>query len=119
MRLPREKITKLRNMCRLTTIAQQVSRADLEGLIGIITFSYSVVPIGRMFANPLIIWMREHTSVSARHAKTSVSSFLRNLLRPFCKGNFLEQEVSFKTLTPDLVLMTDASDYVWSGVIFP
>ena len=44
---------------------------------------------------------------------------LRDLLRPFCEGNFIEQKVSFKTLVPDLVLMTDASDYGWSGVILP
>ena len=49
-----------------------------------------------MFATPLIVWMNEHTSVSARHAKSLVTSSLRDLLKPFCKGNFLEQ-VSFKT----------------------
>ena len=37
----------------------------------------------------------EHTSVIARHAKTSVASSLRDLLKPFCEGNFLEQKVSF------------------------
>ena len=119
LNLPLEKISKLRNLCKITSAAQQVSRADLEGLIGLVTFSYSVIPIGRMFANPLIIWMSEHTSVSARHAKTLVTSSLRDLLSPFCKGNFLEQRVSFKSLVPDLVLMTDASDYGWSGVILP
>ena len=34
---------------------QKVSRADLEGLIGLINFSYSAIPIGRMFATSLIV----------------------------------------------------------------
>ena len=72
-----------------------------------------------MYATPLIVWMNEHTSASARHAETSVTPSLRDLLKPFCKGNFLEQKISFKTLVPDLVLMTDASDFGWSGVILP
>ena len=117
--LPQEKIVKLRSLCNATSAKQKVSRADLEGLIGLVTFSYSVIPLGRMYATPLIVWMNEHTSVSARHAKTSVTSSLRDLLKPFCEGNFLEQKVSFKTLVPDLVLMTDASDFGWSGVILP
>ena len=33
---------------------QKVSRADLEGLIGLV-ISYSVIPIGRMFATSLIV----------------------------------------------------------------
>ena len=53
LNLPLEKITKLRNLCKLTSTRQQVSRADLEGLIGLVTFSYSVIPLGRMYANPL------------------------------------------------------------------
>ena len=72
-----------------------------------------------MYATPLIVWMNEHTSVSARFAKILVTPSLRELLKPFCKDNFLSQKVSFKTLVPDLVLMTDASDYGWSGVILP
>ena len=44
--LPLEKITKLRNLCKLTSTRQQVSRADLEGLLGLVTFSYSVIPSG-------------------------------------------------------------------------
>ena len=117
--LPQEKIVKLRSLCNATSAKQKVSRADLEGLIGLVTFSYSVILLGRMFATPLIVWMNEHTSMSARHAKTSVTSSLRDLLKPFCEGNFLEQKVSFKTLVPELVLMTDASDFGWSGVILP
>ena len=117
--LPLEKIAKLKSLCNATLSKQQVSRAELEGLIGLVTFSYSVIPIGRMYATPLIVWMNEHTSATVRFAKTSVTASLRKLLEPFCKGNFLNQKVSFKTLVPDLVLMTDASDYGWSGVILP
>ena len=46
LNLPLEKISKLRSMCKLTSMAQQVSRADRKGLIGLVTFSYSVVPLG-------------------------------------------------------------------------
>ena len=101
--LPLEKIAKLKGLCNATLSKQQVSRVDLEGLIGLITFSYSVIPIGRMFATPLIVWMNKHTSATVRFAKTSVTASLRELLEPFCKGNFLSQKVSFKTLVPDLV----------------
>ena len=78
-----------------------------------------MIPIGRMYATPLIVWMNRHTSASARFAKTGVTASLRELLEPFCENSFLCQKVSFKTLVPDLVLMTDASDYGWSGVILP
>ena len=46
--LPQEKILKLRSLCNATSAKQKVSRADLEGLIGLVTFSYSVIPLGRM-----------------------------------------------------------------------
>ena len=117
--LPQDKIAKLKGLCNSTLEKQKISRAELEGLIGLITFSYSVIPLGRMYATPLIVWMNEHTSANVRFAMTSVTPSLRKLLEPFCKGNFLSQKVSFKTLVPDLVLMTDASDYGWSGVILP
>ena len=46
--LPQEKILKLRSLCNATSAKQKVSRADLEGLIGLVTFSYSVIPLGWM-----------------------------------------------------------------------
>ena len=82
--LPLEKIVKLKNLCSTTVSKQQVSRADLEGLVGLITFSYSVIPIGRMYATPLIVWMNKHTSADARFAKTFVTASLKELLEPFC-----------------------------------
>ena len=77
------KILKLRNLCKATLAEQKVSRVDLEGLIGLVTFSYSVIPLGRMYATPLIVWMNEHTSASARHAETSVTPSLLDLWKPF------------------------------------
>ena len=72
--LPQEKIVKLRSICNATSAKQKVSRADLEGLIGLVTFSYSVILLGRRFATPLIVWLKEHISVSARHANSLVLS---------------------------------------------
>ena len=46
--LPQEKILKLRSLCNATSAKQKDSRVDLEGLIGLVKFSYSVIPLGRM-----------------------------------------------------------------------
>ena len=35
---------------------------------------YSVILLGRRFATPLIVWLKEHISVSARHANSLVLS---------------------------------------------
>ena len=119
MSLPSKKVEKILSLCNSTAQLQYVTRHDLEGLVGLITFFHSVVPLGRMYANPIIMWMNAHTSVSSRSARVSVDSSLRKLLSPFSDRKFLESKVCFKRLIPDLVLMTDASDYGWSGVILP
>ena len=119
MSLPSDKIDRLIAVSNLHTRATRVSRKDLEALIGLVTFSYSVIPIGRMYVTPLIVWMNSHTCVTARDAAVCVTPYLRKLLRPFCRRSFLSQKVCFKALVPDLVLMTDASDYGWSGVMLP
>ena len=119
MSLPAEKVTKLLALVHSTVQQQKVSRAVLEGLIGLITFSHSVIHLGRMHANPRITWMNSHNSVAAHHALVNVTPYLRSLLKPSCQHSFLEQRISFKTPVPNLVLMTDASDYGWSGVILP
>ena len=57
--------------------------------------------------------------MSACFAKTGVTASQRELLELFCEDSFRSLKGSFKTLVLDLVPMTDASDYGWSGVIPP
>ena len=119
MSLPQAKVVKLLKLSESTAQSQTVTRRELEGLIGLIVFFHSVVPLGRMYANPLILWMNKHTSVFARNARVKVNGSLRMLLKPFSQKKFLETKVCFRRILPDLVLMTDASDYGWSGVVLP
>ena len=119
MSLPPAKVSHLVSLSFSTTQRQFVSRADLESLIGLVIFSYSVLPIGRMYATPLIVWMNTHTSALARFVRVPVTHSLREMLSPFCTYKFLSRKRSFKRLIPDLTVMTDASDYGWSGVILP
>ena len=60
MSLPPDKVDRLIAVSNLHTQATWVSRKDLEALIGLVTFSYSVIPIGRMYVTPLIVWMNSH-----------------------------------------------------------
>ena len=119
MCLPKDKIARLLSLVASTSKKSTICRADLEVLVGLVTFSYSVIPIGRMYVSPLLVWMNTHTNPSFRFKQVPVTSVLRELLRPFCRKGFLSQNISFKMLIPDLVVMTDASNFGWSGVILP
>ena len=50
--LPQKKVEKLLKACKVSKRQQYVSRRKLEGLVGLITYFHSVVPLGRMYANP-------------------------------------------------------------------
>ena len=89
--LPQDKIAKLRGLCNATVAKQKISRAELEGLIGLITFSYSVIPLGRMYATPLMVWMNEHTSANVRLAMTYVLPLCESYWSLSAKATFFRK----------------------------
>ena len=119
LQLPQAKVEKLLSLTKSVSSHTLVSRRTLESLVGLIMFSHSILPLGRMHANPLIMWLNKHTSATARDALVGIDASLLQLLSPFLNRKWLQSKASFKKLTPDLVLMSDASDFGWSGVVMP
>ena len=119
LQLPQSKVEKLLSLTKSVSSHTLVSRRTLESLVGLIMFSHSILPLGRMHANPLIMWLNKHTSATARDALVGIDASLLQLLSPFLNRKWLQSKASFKKLTPDLVLMSDASDFGWSGVVMP
>lgn len=117
--LPKNKVALILSLCQDTLVKRSVSRRDLEGLVGLLNFAHPMLPLGRMHLYPLISWMNQFTVPSERDSLTPVTADLRVALQPFLNRKFLETPVSFRPLVPTLEVMTDASDFGWSGVLFP
>ena len=61
--------------------------------------------------------MNTFTSTSSKDLSIPVTASLREALLPFKDLKFLEKTTSFRRLVPSLGILTDASNFGWSGVI--
>ena len=117
--LPGEKIAKILDMCREGQAASWITRRELECLTGFLNFATKALPLGRLYLNPLIMWMNANTSAQSRDLPVPLDSSLKEALVPWLNRKFLEQSIPMVVPDPSCDLMTDASDHGWCGVLLP
>ena len=117
--LPADKVLKILNLTQVFSQRITVTRRELESLVGFLNFAHPLIPLGRMHVLPLIQWMNSHTSPQSRDKRVFTNSLLKQALNPFRDPKFLQVPVSFQKFETALDIMTDASEYAWSGVAQP
>jgi len=117
--LPSDKVSRILALCQESSRVMETTRRELEALVGLLNFAHPILSLGRMWLQPLILWMNEHSSPAFRDTPFPTDVGLSEALRPFLDAKFLATPISFRPPVPFLDLATDASDYGWSGVIGP
>ena len=115
--LPLEKVNLILARTSQVSSSPSTTRRQLESLVGLLNFAAPLLPLGRLYLAPIIIWMNSHTVPLTRDQSTPVDASLRTALKPFLNRIYLVDHVSCHPPSPSLDLQTDASDYGWSGVI--
>ena len=115
--LPLEKVNLILARTSQVSSSPSTTRRQLESLVGLLNFAAPLLPLGRLYLAPIIIWMNSHTVPLKRDQSTPVDASLRTALKPFLNRIYLVDHVSCHPPSPSLDLQTDASDYGWSGVI--
>ena len=119
MALPSEKVDKILSLTRQSIGSASVTRRELESLVGLLLFGHKMMPLGRMHINKVIVWQNQFTRVFSRDTPVKVNLNLLQALAPFRRRSLLESPQSFRRLVPSQTIMTDASNYGWSGVLIP
>ena len=117
--LPAEKVQSLLSRCQTSFSSSEMTRRELERLVGFLNFAAPSLEYGRLHLVQIINWMNSHTSPSSRDLPVPLDAGLKRALLPFLDRKFLQTPVSFRPPVPDLDISTDASDYGWSGVLHP
>ena len=117
--LPQEKVAKILEMCQEGQSMSWLTRRNLECLIGFLNFATKALPLGRLYLNPLIMWMNSNTSDHCRDSPVPLDASLKEALVPWLNKKFLEQSIPMAVPDPSYDIMTDASDYGWCGVLLP
>ena len=117
--LPLSKITAIHSLCRNLMVKSQLSRRQLERLVGTLNFASKFVPLGVFHLRPLVSWMNLHTSPSTRDLPVPLDALFKSHLRVWLELDLLNASVPMSLPTPSINLMTDSSLYGWSGVILP
>ena len=116
--LPQEKILKILQFCKATE-ASSLKRKELERLIGFLSFAADFLPLGRLWLKPIQLWFNRNSSPLEREREVWLDGDLRQALLPWSNLAFLSSAVPIHPPPPSLVLMTDASEEGWSGVLQP
>ena len=119
MALPTEKVDKILSLTRQSIGSASVTRRELESLVGLLLFGHKMMPLGRMHINKVIVWQNQFTRVFSRDTPVKVNLNLLQALAPFRRRSLLESPQSFRRLVASQTIMTDASNYGWSGVLIP
>ena len=117
--LPPEKASRILEICKSLPTRQQASRRELEAIAGFLNFASSYVPLGRLYLLPFLKWMNKHTLVSTRDIPVPVDQELLRTLQPWDNPDLLQAPVPMHVDRPDLVVMTDASEWGWCGILLP
>ena len=117
--LPESKILSISSMCREILRKPCLPRRALESLVGSLNFASGLVPLGRLRLLPIIAWVNSHTSPSSRDLPVPLDDSFRSSLRVWVDVPFLSSHVPMSVPLPDIQLMTDASEWGWSGAILP
>ena len=117
--LPADKVSRILSLCLESSHSMEITRRELEVLVGLLNFAHPLLSLGRMWLHPVISWMNTNTSPVTRDLPVFTDPDLGRALSPFLNAEFLQAPISFRPPVPSLDLATDASDYGWSGVIGP
>ena len=117
--LPQEKINKIIAYVKQGQSQSQMSRRDLERLVGFLNFTASYLPLGRLYLIPVIEWMNSHTSTGSRDLLIPLDQDLRDALIPWSDMEALSTPVPMHRPPPLVEIMTDASNQGWSGWLLP
>ena len=115
--LPPDHVNKVLSQCKGVILSYQVTRRQLESVVGLLNFAGPMLQLGRLLLTPVIVWMNTFSLASHRDVPIQVDASLKEALLPFTNRKFLERPTSFRPLRPSLDILTDASDSGWSGVI--
>ena len=117
--LPHDKVEKVLSICRQGRTDVWMTRRELERLVGFLNFTTCALSLGRLHLIPLIRWMNSHTTGMDRDLPVPLDKELKEALFPWLDREFLRLPVPMNVPDPTLDLMTDASDFGWSGVLLP
>lgn len=117
--LPEDKVLKVMSLCQDAIHQSQLSRRQLECLVGVLNFASNFVPLGRLRLRPVVSWMNLHTSAESRDLPIPLDPMLKVLLGRWTDASFLRSPVPMSQPIPSLQLMTDASRTGWGGVLIP
>lgn len=117
--LPQEKIDKILSYVKQGQQRSQMSRRDLEKLVGFLNFTASYLPLGRLYLIPVMQWMNSHSSPGSRDLQIPLDNDLRDALTPWSDMTALSTPVPMHLPSPTLEIMTDASGHGWSGWLLP
>lgn len=117
--LPLEKIEKILAYVEMGSQVNQMSRRDLERLVGFLNFTAPFLPLGRLYLIPVMFWMNRHTSTASRDIPVPLDEDLRTALLPWSDMEALSTPVPMHLPPPSVEIMTDASGQGWSGWLLP
>ena len=106
-------------ICKSLPAAQHISRRELERVAGFLNFAASYIPLGRLYLLPFIKWMNQRSAPSRRDAPVPVNQALLRALLPWDNPTLLKTPVPMHVDPPDQIVMTDASEFGWCGILLP
>ena len=66
-----------------------MTRRELEALVGILNFTATFIPLGRLHLLQQICWMKAYTSTGSRDSLVPLDNGLKNLLEIWISPPFL------------------------------
>ena len=117
--LPEEKITMSKSACDLFKQSQEVTRRQMECLLGFLSFISRYIQRGRLRLLPLIARMLWLCSKEDRDIPFPQDRKFLRLLAIWEEDSFLRTRVPMHVPSPEVEVMTDASDDGWCGVRLP
>ena len=115
--LPEEKVQAVLAFCRQGQRVPSLTRRELEKLVGYFNFVAKFLNLGRLYLKPIQAWMNANSSVLSRDSKVPLDEVLREALLPWADPDFLRSPVPIKERLPSIEIVTDASDFGWSGIL--
>ena len=113
------KVERILEICRTFPAEGHTSRRELERVAGFLNFAASYIPLGRLYLLPFIKWMNQHSTPFNRDSPVPVDQALLRALQPWDNPTLLKTPVPMHVDPPDLVVMTDASEFGWCGILLP
>ena len=117
--LPPDKVAHILGLCKLLRETTNISRRDLEAISGYLNFAAKYIPLGRLYLLPFLKWTNVHTQANSRDTLVPVTQRLLSSLQPWENRVLLQTPVPMHVNRPELILMTDASEWGWCGILLP